>query len=226
MTSVYYFSGSGNSKSVAEYCSKRLNVSMIEIQQGMKAAGDTVVVIFPVYCQNIPPMVKAFLRSLNAKYVVLIALYGRISTGNVLCEAKKLTNATVIAAAYLPSGHSFLGEGLDFDLRRLDPIFGRIRVPQEANIPRRSKNLFAIIFPAWRSRVGVRIIRTSLCDNCGKCEYVCPMGAIKNGKIGSSCIRCLKCVNMCPNSALCVKKSKILSIYLRRKKKNDLIIYL
>ena len=226
MKSVYYFSGSGNSRTVAEYFAQRLNTSLLEIKRGTEADCETAVVVFPVFCQNIPTVVKDFLTSLNAKYAVLIALYGRISTGNVLWEAQKMTQAKVIAAAYVPSGHSILGEGLDFDLRHLESIIERIRMPKEATVLRRAKNPFADFFPAWRSRVGVRIVRTDACKACGLCEGECPMGAIKKGEPDSSCIRCLKCVSMCPYSALYIRKSKILSAYLKRKKKDDLIVYL
>ncbi|RZN72671.1 MAG: 4Fe-4S dicluster domain-containing protein [Candidatus Methanolliviera hydrocarbonicum] len=47
------------------------------------------------------------------------------------------------------------------------------------------------------------------CKGCGKCDNVCPFGAIE--KVGKKtrinydkCTGCLKCVECCPNKALVV----------------------
>ena len=89
MITVYCFSGSGHSLAVSKELSKLLDCEISPIDNKTTTA-DTAIVVFPVYCQNIPKPVKRFLKGLEAKYVALIATYGKISYGNVLYEAQKL----------------------------------------------------------------------------------------------------------------------------------------
>lgn len=186
----------------------------------------TAVVVFPVYCQNIPAPVMGFLTNLRAKYIVLIATYGKISYGNVLFEAQKLVNGEIIAGAYIPMGHSFLDGDCDFDKEKLLPLADRIRTPRPVRLPRTRKNPLANLFPALRSQIGVKLTKTDRCHNCGLCDRVCPMGAIQNGKPGPNCIRCLRCVTHCPQKALQTQNSPVLQKYLHSYYKEDYIFYL
>ena len=122
MIRVYYFSGSGHSKAVADYMANRLETEATELTAYAGEFVSVAVVIFPVYCQNLPPMVGAFLKSLQADHAALIATYGGFSPGNVLQEGAKLTSATVIAGACIPTGHSFLREEAVFDAEALEHI--------------------------------------------------------------------------------------------------------
>ena len=228
MTEVYYFSGSGHSFAVAKDISKQLRCEIAEIggKNERRSMGETTIVVFPVYCQNIPGPVKVFLQKIPSKYIVLIATYGKISYGNVLYEAQKLVRGEVIAGAYIPTGHTFLNGGYFFDAAVLPPIAERIKSPQEVHIPKTCKNPLSNIFPAFRSRIGVKIIKNNHCSNCGICEKNCPAEAIKNGKINSKCIRCLRCVTNCPQKALQHKNRQILKKYLKSHYKEEVVLYL
>ncbi len=132
MTEIYCFSGSGHSLAVAEYYARVLNAPLFRLTKNFprgtegKAATaknnghsretgknrlSRVFVVFPVYCQAIPDPVKDFLKNLHAGNVTLIATYGGISHGNVLQKAQKITPARICAAAYLPTGHTYLPDG-------------------------------------------------------------------------------------------------------------------
>lgn len=226
MTAIYCFSGSGHSMAVAGYFSERLHVEVTEICRDVQASADTAIVVFPVYCQNIPPVVVSFLRELKAKSIVIVATYGKISYGNVLWEAARITKADVIAAACVPVGHSFLGEGTQFDSEPLEPIFLRMENPKSVKIPKKIKNPFASFFPAWRSRVGLKLTRGDGCEACDLCGQRCPMGAMEKGTIKGSCIRCLRCVTVCPSSALELKQRTLLKIYFKQKRKGKFVLYL
>lgn len=219
MTEVFCFSGSGHSLSVAEYIAKALagNIHLIDSEALVSTASfETAIVVFPVYCQTIPPPVKRFLKNMQAKNLVLVATYGKISCGNVLQEAKKLASGKVIAGACVPTGHAFLKETAAFDEAALQPIFKRLTEPCEAKIPRRRKNIFAGFLPAWRSRISVKIMRADNCRLCDLCGDHCPMKAIQNGVTNRKCIRCLRCVTNCPQKALSFKNSRILERYLAK----------
>lgn len=226
MTQVYFFSGNGHSLAVADFFAKQLQTGVTEITQDIQSSAETAIIVFPVYCQNIPRTVVSFLKKLNAGYAVLVATYGMISYGNVLWEAARLTKAEVIAAAYVPTGHSFSAEGTEFDPAALAPIFEKLENPSSAKIEKARKNPFASFFPAWRSRVGLKITRTNACDGCNICGRKCPVGAARNGNIGRRCIRCLRCVTVCPKKALRIKQTALLKLYLKQKKKRDTVVYL
>lgn len=226
MTEVFFFSGRGHSFAVADYFAKQLQTSITEIKEGVRSSAETAIVVFPVYCQNIPHAVVSFLKELNAEYAVLIATYGKISYGNVLREASDLTKAEVVAAAYIPTGHSFLNEGIEFDSAPLEPIFERLKNPVSAKIEKTFKNPLASFFPAWRSRVGLKIICTDACNSCNTCGSNCPVGAAENGSINKRCIRCLRCVTICPKKAMYIKQKGILKLYLKQKKKCNTVVYL
>lgn len=187
---------------------------------------DCAIILFPVYCQNIPYIVKKFLKILDAESVVLIATYGKISCGNVLFEAVRYVNCKVIAGAYVPIGHTFLRGDFVFDKSALYPILERVVKKEAVSIPKRRKNVLSNFFPGWRSRVGVKIYRLQSCSSCNICGENCPVGAIDRGKINHKCIRCMRCVANCPNGALKFKNSKILQSYLISHMNDEVIVYL
>ena len=228
MTTIYCFSGSGHSLAVSRALSEMLVCKITEIGPDSEktAKDDIAVVVFPVYCQNIPSPVKSFLKELRAKHIVLIATYGRISYGNVLYEAQKIVRGEIIAGAYIPIGHTFLDGDHVFDKKYLLPIADRIKAPQKVHLPKTRKNLLANIFPALRSRIGVKLMKADCCNNCGLCEKSCPMGAIQNGRIHLECIRCLRCVAICPQKALQYKNRWILKKYLKSYHKEEYVLYL
>ena len=140
MTQIYCFSGSGHSMAVAKHFATALDVPVTEITANTQGRAELALVIFPVYCQNVPPIVKAFLRSLDARHAVLIATYGGFSHGNVLWEAQRILGERVIFGAYLPTGHSCLGEPATFDTIALEPLLQRCESPSAAIMPRTPKN--------------------------------------------------------------------------------------
>lgn len=230
MIKLYCFSGSGRSLEIANYFSRELGLPMEEIKYNMDFShkNQISVVVFPVYCQNIPLVVKNFLKSVKTEKALLVATYGKISYGNVLYEASRIINSEIIGAAYVPIGHTFLDEANDFDLTKLSPVIERIKNPQgSVTIPKSFKNPLANLFPNLRSRMATKIIKDeSLCEGCNLCGEKCSENAIENGKIKGECIRCLKCVSVCPKHALKFSSGLILKLYLSQKRKNRFELFL
>ena len=220
MITVIYFTGSGHSQAVAEWMADKLSCKATAQESlGNPVENVTTVVVFPVYCQNVPPPVVAFLKQLRAPHVGLIATYGGFSHGNVLWEAQRILGERVIFGAYLPTGHSCLGEPATFDTIALEPLLQRCESPSAAIMPRTPKNPLADLAPAWRSRTGIRMMRTETCDGCGLCTRLCPMGAMRNGISSRKCIRCLRCVSNCPRQALIIKNTLPMRLYFQKPRK-------
>lgn len=222
---VYYFSATGHTRALAQQLSEHLSSPLCELPCDAPPAADTVVVVFPIYCQQIPPPIRQFLSALEAPQVALIATYGRMGYGNVLWEAAQLVRGTVIAGAYIPTGHSYLSDSVPTDKTALQPLIDRLLQPRAVTIPRASRHPFAALFPALRSRLGVRLRKTDRCRDCGLCSRRCPMQAMTNGVPNRSCIRCLRCVTECPSSAITVSYHPFLRYYLRKPRVERVVLY-
>lgn len=151
-TDVFYFSGSGNSRAVAVSVAEKLGAVPFDITEGLysdSAAAETAAVVFPVYCQNVPPPVKVFLPTLRAERVALIATYGGISHGNVLNEAQKLISGTVVCGAYVPMEHSLLCDQIKFDISEISSLLKQINSLEPAVFPHVRKNVFADFFSVF-----------------------------------------------------------------------------
>ncbi|MDE7453935.1 MAG: EFR1 family ferrodoxin [Clostridia bacterium] len=225
MNAVIYYSNTGECRRVAEYLADKSGFDLIDIYDIKSFEFDTAVLVFPVHCQNIPRAVNDFLKRLKVKALVAVALYGKMSFGNVLYEVQKNYRHKIAAAAYIPAKHAYLDEKGFEDFEKLEPLIEKLKNPTEVKIPRSSKNPLADIAPQFRSRAGVKLYADAACNKCGACTAVCKNGGIENGKPNKNCIRCLKCVAACPQNALRFLFSPSMRAYLKKRKKTDLIIY-
>ncbi len=228
MIGVYRFSGTGHAAAVADFLGEQLGVPVTDISElpvGQMVTVPTAVVVFPVYCQNIPQPVAAFLQRMQTDWLVPVAVYGGFGSGHVLHDAAHLSKCRVSAAAIVPAGHTLLHEEVSFDRAALLPLVEKIRCPHPIALPRERKNPMADVFPAWRSRIGVRMHRGNVCHYCGRCEAVCPCGAIHTGHINSRCMRCMKCVAVCPAHALQFRCGRLVSLYLKLPRKTAVKVY-
>lgn len=229
MNRIYYFSGSGKSKHLAEYISENLDIPAYDITKEMsenELISETAVIVFPVYCQNLPDPVIDFLPKINAKNIAFAVTYGRKSYGNVMEDALKFINAEFIGGVCVPCGHSFLDEEDGFDFVALSPFIERINDPKPASVEKRKKSFYADLVPAKRTQLGVKINRSDKCNNCGKCISECPMKAMTDEGPNKNCIRCLRCVKNCPEGALSFKTLWFMKIYLKNWLKNEYKFYL
>ena len=226
MDKIFYFSGSGKSRRLAEYLGKELKTEVFDITKVSDFSAGTAIVVFPVYCQNLPDPVLYFLKKLKTENIAFAATYGRKSYGNVIEDAVKISSGNFIGGVCVPCGHSFLSEEDDFDFNSVIPFVERIKNPKPAKTEHSQKDFYADLIPAKRTRIGVKIKKNDNCINCGKCSENCPVGAIKNGMIGKNCIRCLRCVTDCPENALEFKTLWFMKAYLISGRKNEIKFYL
>ncbi|MCH5154254.1 MAG: hypothetical protein J1F71_03485 [Clostridiales bacterium] len=225
MNAVVFYSATDECKRIAAYFAERLSYEIVDIV-GAGCKYERAALVFPVHCQNIPQAVIHFLKRLTVDYLTVIAVYGKMCHGNVLYEIQRKFRHNIIAAAYVPAKHTYIDEPRFSDFDRLDPVIDKATKQGTVIIPKSYKNPFANVFKGLRSRMGVKIIKNNGCDNCGMCQYNCPRNAIVNGKTNRNCIRCLRCVASCPKKALSFKTTPAMSAYLKKKKQDELIIYI
>ena len=227
MNAVAFYSNTGQSKIIAKYFVNQLGYPLTDIEAEYSKHYQNLVLVFPVHCQNIPDIVKAFLKNVSIDNLTVIATYGKMCCGNVLYEIQKNYQKNIVAGAYIPTKHSYIDndDGF-FDFEKLKPLVEKIKNPSYIKLPRLYKNPLADIFPKLRSRLGLTIRKSANCVGCDLCAERCPFGAIKAGETNGRCIRCLRCVESCPQKALKIKLGLPLKLYLRKKKSNKTIIYI
>lgn len=227
MNAVVFYSNTGQSRLVAEYFAKQLSFPLESIENVRTVDFQDLVLVFPVYCQNVPQAVKDFLKGISAQSLTLIATYGKMCCGNVLFEIQKRYKIRIVAGAYVPTKHSYIEADSGFeDFEKLAPLVEKIKHPSEIELPRLYKNPLADLFPIFRSRLGLTVKRTPLCNGCEHCSRICPQDAIRCGITNKKCIRCLRCVESCPRKALRIKLGLPLRLYLKKQKSDRLVIYI
>lgn len=224
MNAVIYYSNTGECKRIAEYFAKQLGFPLVDMANA-EHQYENAVLVFPVHCQNLPQAVTQFLRNLTVSNLTVIAAYGKMCHGNVLDEIQQKRRLNIVAAAYVPTKHTYLDEPRFDDFDKLRQVVDKTLNPSAIKIHRSYKNPLASAFKGLRSRIGVKIVKNSNCDNCGLCETNCQQHAITHGKTNCKCIRCLKCVAHCPKQALTFKTTAAMTAYLKKKKQDDLVIF-
>ena len=226
MNAVVYYSNTGQSQSIAEFLANQLGFPNMDIEAVASEKFDNLVLVFPVHCQNLPDLIKAFIQGISVNNLTIVATYGKMCPGNVLYEIQKKFQKNIVAAAYVPTKHSYIeGDDAFNDFDKLQSLVAKIQNPSYIQLPKRYKNPLANVFPKLRSRLGLKIYKSDECNSCNLCGKSCYIGAIEKGTTNAKCIRCLKCVDKCPRKALAIRKGFWLNLYLRKNYMNELIIY-
>ena len=226
MNAVVFYSNTGQSESVANRLAGELGYPCMDIEKIDPTCYENLILVFPVHCQNIPAPVKDFLKAVKIEYLSVIATYGNMCHGNVLYEIQRKYHKNVIAGAYVPTKHAYVENDVAFcDFERLTPIVRKIQNPSVITLPKLLKNPLADLFPKLRSRLGLKIRKNERCNGCDLCGVHCSFKAIRSGTTNHRCIRCLRCVRVCPRKALEVRLGFSLRLYLRKKKANEIIVY-
>ena len=226
MNAIVYYSNTNQSKRIAQYLADKSGYSLCDVYDLKEYSFDNLALVFPVYSQSLPYAVKTFLSKIQTQNLTLVATYGRMCHGNALHEAQKKYKHNIVAAAYIPTKHSYLQESEFDDFKSLDCIVEKMLAPSTIAIPRSYRNIFSYLFKDKRSRIGVKIYKTQNCNGCDICSQICKNNAIDKGVTNKNCIRCLKCVNACKSGALKYKLRYPMRLYLKKKKKDELVVYI
>lgn len=221
---IYYFSGTGNSKWVAEQLADKTNdvaANITKLSTLPSLDNQVVGIVFPIYAWGAPEPVLNFARKLVAKpaFTFGVCTCGA-EAGNAMEKLSAIFHLDSSYSISLPSNY-VMGAEVESEESiaskianakiRLDRIAAQINARQPITDVNKGK------FPWFMSsmvnfgfNVASRSTKpffvTDKCISCGQCAEDCPAGTITmvNGKPvwGKKCYQCTACINCCPTRAI------------------------
>ncbi len=228
---IYYFSGTGNSRWVAEELARRTNDEARSIsaltQDGptaVYAAGDSRIgIVFPVYAWGAPKIVERFCRSITVEqgaYAFAVCTCGD-EAGRAMRRLKKRFPWQSAWSLAMPNNYI-----VGFDVDSLESVRRKIKDARE-KLPQIADAILAgaagydvcegpaawlktaLLCPMFNAamRRTKPFFATDDCNSCGLCVHICPTQAIQleEGKplwVKKHCAQCMGCINRCPAKAI------------------------
>jgi ferredoxin len=230
-TTLFYFTGTGNSLAVARSIAGRLNdCSLKPVAKAMQEKDFTidspkVGFVFPLYYVGIPKIVQDFLEQVElgeAQYIFMVVTKGWPVVGGAISQMKQLlkkkgtaldagmyiqlpmNDITVVTVAS-PKTQKKL-------LLKSPRIITTIAAIIGANKKHYDREILGFLWPFRNLPFIERVNRedrnfkvNSNCNGCGICGKVCPVGNIKLAQkpqwLGK-CELCLACYHFCPQRAI------------------------
>ena len=227
-STIYYFSGTGNSLDIARKIGAALqpqatlvSVSQQSINAEIQEDADVVGFVFPVYMGDAPWVVKDFVKKI--KFSKNPYLYA-VATCNAhprsclpifrgLLEACSQTLA--LGEIVLMPGNAKISSPETNEERLLASAERCFAIAQNVNQRIQKPVLSAkklsarVILGSPRKKLDMAFTRfkvSSACNGCGTCRRVCPMGNIQlslgRPVWGKACAACLGCFHWCPQKAI------------------------
>lgn len=225
---VFYFTATGNSLFVA----KRLDnnpVSIPQVQSGSVFEDDSIGIVSPVYCEEIPKIVLNFLKSskFKADYLYMILTYGK-DDGDSAEYTYRQCNEFGLSFDFIATIKMVDNYLPNFDMNEEKKIDKKIEDQLSAillDLESRKRGISPAtdagrelhkqiaemnrLFPSFNDGSALRV--TEKCIGCGICEKVCPIGNFNvTGRTArrtdNKCEFCLACIQNCPNGAIALEK--------------------
>ena len=83
MTDVRYFTGSGHSEAISRACAAAMGEAALPMGEPLRENA-VLLLVFPVYCERVPPPVADHLKTCGAERAAFVACYGGMSCGRAL----------------------------------------------------------------------------------------------------------------------------------------------
>lgn len=228
---IYYFSGTGNSKWIAEQIAKQTGDQTRSIPELTKdgptavfaGAGARIGLVFPIYAWGAPLLVERFCRSIqvpNDAYAFVACTCGD-DAGMAIQRLKRFFPYQSAWSFSMPNNYIL---GFDVDSPELEQkkiyaarerlryvsesiLAGKTEFDVHAGSGARLKTAF--IRPMFNTfaRRTKPFYATNDCNGCGLCERGCPTKtiALEQGKpvwVRKNCAQCMSCINRCPKQAI------------------------
>lgn len=214
-TTIYYFSGTGNSLKVAQDLSVNLgDTELISIAKAIKekdkisTSADTIGIVYPVYMWGIPKIVDEFIKQLSTenkgKYFFAVATNGGRVAGSLLQLSKKLSSRgfklSLGASLVLPSNYTPKHAAPSLDKQEL--LFSAAK--------ERSEEIALLI----KNKTSGSIEKGSAKDCIIRTGFIYGLASLfihsmdKNFWTDDNCISCGLCEKICPVQSIKFENGK------------------
>jgi ferredoxin/flavodoxin len=230
-TTIFYFSGTGNSLKVAQDLAKRIPDSKVTsitraLRQGISGAGK-IGIVAPVYMFGLPLIVSEFIKKLTPPspgYIFAVLTLGGMA-GPALQQLKKEVEdqRLLLSAGFLvamPGNYTPLygapserkqQKFFERQLQKTDEI-ARIVCEEKTHFdrqPRFFNGLLSAIYKSGAPKIPFldkEFWVQDSCTSCGLCQKVCPVNNIElvEGKPRwrHRCQYCFACLQWCPSESI------------------------
>ena len=211
-TTLFYFSGTGNSLVVARHLAKELgDTEIVPMAKAIKGpislSADSIGIIFPVYMWGMPLMAAEFVKKIKvepSKYVFGVATCGGMPCATLVQLSNLLNaNGVKLAAGFgiqLPGNYTPLYDAIEAakqekmfskEKEKIKEIAGIVKAGKTAKIEKNSfiQNILlsGLLYRSMSPKIPAsdkNFYADEKCNSCGICEKVCPAENIKleNGK--------------------------------------------
>lgn len=227
---IFYFSGTGNSRWVAQEIARQTNDEAVDIAVLRKigaptyelSEGETVGFVFPIHAWRVPEIMYDFAAGMKyeeSNFVFAVVTCGS-DVGNGLshfAEKVPLNSSYTIAMPnnYIKSYPVDSPARVESCVRNAQAKLPGICAAIVAKKP--EKDILKGKLPGMKTGlIGGAFVHFALksdgfsvddtCNSCGKCAAVCPIETIKmkngNPVWGKACTQCTACIHICPVEAI------------------------
>lgn len=223
---IFYFSGTGNSRWVANEIAKKINDITFDISKLNKSIDidneKQIGFVFPIYAWGIPEPITIFVKKLKPSKTFSFGICTcGADAGIALKKFSKIYHLDSSYSIIMPSNY-IIGEEVEnknIILKKLEnakkqiekiseEIIKKEKVysVNEGKFPKIKSNLINKGFNKFARTTEPFYINENLCNGCKICSKLCPAHTITvtDGKPiwGKKCYQCLSCINNCPKQAI------------------------
>ncbi len=233
---VVYFTGTGNSASIAKDLAKELREECLNINDAIKRQEEikdqSIGIVYPAYFVDMPIPVKNFINSFlfqKEQYIYVVVTCAShqgnagIMAGKILKKRgyklsyksvfKMPQNMGILLGGGKPSTDGLLERQETYIKKLAEDIKNR----KENVKSLRTSVMYSMGNKVTYNKVTMKILKKEvdhdICVGCGVCQRICPVGNIKviDGKshMGPNCIECLACIHWCPNGSITAMKKHV-----------------
>ena len=223
---IFYFSGTGNSRWIAEKVAEKINDKVYDISNmdeipeisNEKQIG----LVFPIYAWGVPEPMNLFAKRLKKTKAFTFAICTcGANAGNALKKLSKIYHINSSYSIIMPSNYivgedieekSVILNKLDNAKKEIDKISKEILKKkkvynvEEGKFPTMKSNIINKGFNNFARTTKPFYVDKEKCISCGLCAKMCPAYTITlvngNPVWGEKCYQCLKCINYCPKEAI------------------------